>query len=220
MQHYKSYMLIASLSIILFCNVLFAGDSSDINLTVNPIPGSDLVEFRCVTVVRSTLGGVVSLFEDIDSMPQWVYRMKSAKNLKRISPTVVIAYTLIYLPWPLEDRDSVLYTTIKQDKSGILRIEGTDYPGFLPVQKGIVRMNRVHSVWQFEPLPDGYLRVVFSGTGDPGGVIPLNIFNSFVNEAPYQTMKKFCEMIKREKYQSMVVPFIREFPKGASGFSK
>jgi len=202
---------IAVLSVFILCAVLSAENSSDIQVKVYPIPGSDLVEFRGETTVSSSLGSVVSLFEDTDAMPDWVFRLKEAKTLKRINPQVVIAYTVVRLPWPFEDRDSVLYTEISQNSNGIMRIDGSDYSGFFSPREGIVRMRRVRSSWQFEPLPRGRLRVIFTGTGDPGGVIPLKIFNSIVHEAPYETMKKFCEVIHREKYKGAAYPFIREY---------
>ena len=214
MWQYKPAAGAALLFIILSKIAIYAGNRPDILLTVNPIPGSDLVEFRCETIVHSSLGAVVSLFEDTDSMPRWVYRMKEAKTLQRISSTEVIAYTVTRLPWPLEDRDSVLHTTISQDKNGIVRIEGIDYSEYLPPQKGMVRMRSIRSLWQFEPLPKGHLRVIFTGTGDPGGVIPLRVFNNFVHEAPYQTVKKFCQIIQTGRYQEASYPYLKEYPDG------
>ena len=205
MSFYKITAGLTFLFLLIISNVLSAEDSSDVRVTVSPIPGSNLVEFRCETTVSSSLGSVVSMFEDTDSMPDWVYRMKEAKTLKRINPQVVIAYTVVSLPWPFEDRDSILYTVISQSSDGIMRIDGTDYSDFLTPLDGIVRMRRVRSSWQFEPLQQGRLHVVFTGTGDPGGVIPLSIFNTLVREAPYQTMKKFREVIQRKKYKGAVL---------------
>ncbi len=207
----KTASCILIVFILLITGSVSAGNSNDIRITVNPIPGSDLVEFRCESTVVSSLCSVVALFEDTDAMPDWVYRLKEARTLKRISPQIVIAYTVTYLPWPFEDRDSVLYTEISQSKNGIMRIDGSDYSDFFPPHNGMVRMRRIRSSWQFEPLEGGRLHVVFTGTGDPGGVIPLSVFNSLVREAPYRTMKKFRDVIQRPKYKGASYPFIREY---------
>ena len=214
---FKSVSGAALLVILLFNSVIYAASNNVIKLTVDPIPATDLVEFRCETIVNSSLSAVVSLFEDTDSMPQWVFRMKSAKTLRRISPTEVIAYTVTCLPWPLEDRDSVIHTTVSQDSIGIVHINGIDYSEYLPLQKGMVRMRRIRSNWLFKPLPEGRIHVIFTGTGDPGGVIPLWIFNNLVHEAPYQTMKKFCEIIHMDRYQKASYPYIIEYPGGRTG---
>lgn len=214
MNYRKNLFLIILLSIYIYGTPLYSEHQDDIKISVKPVPGSKLAEFRCETTVYSSLGSVVSLFEDTGSMPEWVFRMKEARTIKRISDVEVIAYTLTSLPWPLEDRDSVLHTFISQDKKGVLTIEGRDYGEFFPLQPGRVRMSRIHSLWQFEPLPEGRLHVVFSGTGDPGGVIPLSVFNMLIKEAPYKTVKKFREVIGRRKYKGAVYPYIKEYPDG------
>lgn len=196
-----------------------AGSGDDITVTVRATRGSVPAEFRAETVVKSTLSGVVALFEDLNSMPSWVYRMKEATALKRISRTEVIARTVTALPPPLQDRDAVLYTTLTQDKSGVIRITGKDMTSFYPPCKGIVRMERIWSYWEFIPLKGGNLKVIFAGSGNPGGIIPIWVYNRLLGEAPYNTMKNFKKMISRERYQRSSFNFIKEWPDGIRAIS-
>ncbi|MGL4368354.1 MAG: hypothetical protein ACRCUT_01585 [Spirochaetota bacterium] len=191
----------------------YAREKDGISVSVKDAGEGEAAEFRAETTVVSTLSGAVALFEDIDAMPEWVYRLKKAEILKRISPAEVIVRTVTGIP-PLEDRDAVIDTVLTQDSRGILRITAKDMSSFSPPQKGVTRISGVRSCWEFTPVKGGKLKAVFSGSGDPGGVIPLWLYNRLAGEAPYSTMKNFRKIIGNDRYQRAVFSYIKEYPEG------
>jgi len=173
------------------------------------------VEFRGVTQVRSSLGAFVALFRDVENMPTWVYRTKKVTTLKTVSDTEVYAYTVSEMPWPLDDRDSIVRTTLSQDaKTLAITIRGSAVPDYIPVARGYVRMPVVESFWRFTPLNKGVVEVEFQGYGDPGGnlssAVPKWITRLTLYEAPQQTLLGLQKVIARLDYQSQTFEFVRE----------
>ncbi len=174
-------------------------------------------EFRAVTRLRGTLGQIIALFTDVEHMNEWVYRTKEVRRLNVISERELYAYTIIDLPWPLDDRDAVLHIFVDQDPQTYVvtvRIESiTDYH---PEQAQRVRMPRVKSTWTVAPLEDGYVEVSFQGYGDPGGNLSLPVFRWYVDltswEAPLSTLTGLRRQVESGAFRGQRPAYIRERP--------
>jgi len=176
---------------------------------------SGYTEFKGITHVKSRLSAFVALFNDLDRMPEWVYRNKKSETLKDVSNTEVYARTVSEMPWPLTDRDAVLRSTLSQDpKTLAVTIRGSAAPNFWPRSENHVRMPVVESYWRFTPLESGAIEVVFQGYGDPGGNLSSRFLRWFVDlalwEAPYQTLLGVQKMISGDAYQRASYAYIRE----------
>ena len=172
-------------------------------------------EFRGVTKVKSTLGGLVALFKDLDHMPNWAYRIRKAERLKVISERESYARTVTSMPLPLFDRDAIVHSLISQDPATLkMTFRGSGAPDFAPKHDRMVRMPVVESSWNFTPLGGGMVEVVFEGYGDPGGTLSSGLLAWFVrmslSEAPYQTLLQMKKFVSRPQYQAARYPFIRE----------
>lgn len=174
-------------------------------------------EFRAVTRVRSTLGGLILLFTDVGNMPHWVYRTREVRRLAVISDREIYAYSVIDLPWPFHDRDSVFHILISQNPHTYaltIRIESVS--GYYPQQRNRVRMPVVKSTWSVTPVGDGDVEVMFQGYGDPGGNLSSPIFRWFYGlaswEAPLSTLAGLRAQIIQERFQGRRVSYITERP--------
>jgi hypothetical protein len=172
-------------------------------------------EFRGVTRVRSRLSAFVALFKDLDRMPEWAFRVRTAERLKVISETESYIRIVNSLPLPLYDRDVIVHSVLTQDAGTLqLTFRGSGVRDFAPNDERYVRMPVVESSWTFTPLADGMTEVVFQGHGDPGGSLSSVLLAWFVrlsiSEAPYQTMLQMTKFVSRPEYQAARYPFIRE----------
>jgi len=172
-------------------------------------------EFRAVTRVRSSLGAFVGLFRDVDNMPNWVYRTKKVQTLTIPGATEAYAYTISEMPWPLDDRDSIVRSTLSQDPATLaITIYGSAVPDYLPRDSRYVRMPVVESFWRFTPVTEGLVEVEFQGYGDPGGNLSSGFLNWVVRvslwEAPYQTLLGLQRAVPLPEYQSRTFDFVRE----------
>ena len=189
---------------------------------------SNLIEFRGVTHIKSSLSAFVALFRDIESIPNWVDHAHKATKLKQISNTETYTHMITSMPFPFIYRHSIVHTQISQDTlSGDIVINGQDAkPGYLHKlshekqeflahqKKKYVLIQDLKSHWIFRPQANGVVEVEFQGHGNPGGnlskYIPQRLLRMFAWEAPYNTLKGMRKIIPDTKYQSSRFPFIRE----------
>lgn len=189
---------------------------------------NDLIEFRGVTHIKSSLSAFVALFRDVDAMPAWVDRAYKATNLKQLSDTEVYAHMVTSMPFPFSYRQSIVHTHISQDSiTGEIVINGRDAkPGylqelskekreFLARQQKYVLIRNLKSHWAFRPQSDGLVEIEFQGYGNPGGylskIFPQQLLRMLIWEAPYNTLKKLRKIVLDPKYQSSGFSFIQEF---------
>ena len=192
------------------------------------ITTNNLIEFRGITHIKSSLSAFVALLRDIESMPEWVDHAHKATKLKQISDTETYTHMITSMPFPFTYRHSIVHTQIYQDAlSGEIVINGQDAkPGYLPKlsyekqeflayqRKKYVLVWDLKSHWVFRPQANGIVEVEFQGYGNPGGnlskYIPQRLLRMFVLEAPYNTLKGMRRIIRDTKYQSSRYSFIRE----------
>ena len=62
----------------------------------------------------------------------------------------------------------------------------------------------------FTPLANGQVEVVYEAHADPGGGLPSWLVNSFVVDAPLNTLRGLREKIGKEVYQSASRAYISE----------
>jgi hypothetical protein len=174
-------------------------------------------EFRAVTRISSTLGGVICLFTDVGNMPGWVYRTKEVRRLAMIGDREIYAYAVMELPWPFNDRDAVLHILITQDRhTHAVTIQIESVSGYYPLHENRVRMPQVKSTWIVSPVNAGIVEVTFQGYGDPGGNLTLPFFRWFYGlaswEAPLNTLAGLRSHITRNDFQHRRVNYITEPP--------
>lgn len=170
-------------------------------------------EIRVVTHVNSRMSAFVAVLRDVATMPTWVHRISFVKVIEQASDAEQYAYTIHDLPWPIQDRDSVVRATLTQDAvDDVLTIRAHAVPDYYPRDKRYVRMPVVESFWRFTPLAEGRVLVEFEGYGDLGGdsiVLPV-LRDSLAWYSTYTTVRAFREMVLAPEYQSAQFPFVRE----------
>src|SRR6202012_1875709 len=103
--------------------------------------------------LNATPSQVVALVMDVNTAPDWVYHVKSAKLVKQVSVSELYYYSEVSLPWPATNRDFVAHLTVSQDPATrIVTADGPAVPGFVPVKKGIVRVNESVGKWVIPPI--------------------------------------------------------------------
>lgn len=174
-----------------------------------------MIKFKGVTQVKSSLNSFIALINDLDNIPNWVSSVRKVIILKKNSQMDGYIYTINKMPWPLRDRDSIVYSRIAQDpKTNIITISGQAEPKFIPPNNNYVRVQEIESFWKITPLPNKHARVEFQGFADPGGNISSVVFQwlykFFLWRLPYYTLKNMKQMIQRSKYQQQKFEYIHE----------
>jgi hypothetical protein len=176
------------------------------------LPGQNLKEFMGVMLVRGVrLSSMVATFDDTPSYTRWMHNCTESKLIKYINVQERITYTVTHAPWPATDRDTVVYSLMKQnpdDKSVTIAIVGK--PDYLPTQPHRLRIPMMKATWTFKPMDSGEVMIVYQTVTDPGGPLPRKLLNLSVIDLPFLTMYKFRDVVKEVKYAAATYTVIEE----------
>jgi hypothetical protein len=185
-------------------------ESDGIKVYTRKSPGATVKEVRVTGVFTNSLSSIVSLLQDKESHPSWIYHCKSAKELKHVHNLEQYCYQEIELPWPCEDRDMVTNYKIQQDSSTkAITIYVTGVPDYIPEVPGLVRIRKVSAKWMIRPRPDKKVDVEYVVNVDPGGNIPAWLINMGVTEGPYDSLIKMKAKLQEKKYAQATLSYIK-----------
>lgn len=182
----------------------------DIRVYLREIPGSSYNGFYAVTRMQTRLSSVVAVLSDVHAMPEWIARMRQAKILKSEAETDLWVHSVYKLPYPFIDREAVLHSSLRQEKSGVVEVVTRAEKGFIPANSKRVRLTDMQSTWRLTPEANGVVKIEMWGQGNPGGYMPPVLFNYNLPDEPAQTLKFLRQMLTREKYQQKKISYIRE----------
>lgn len=191
---------------------VLARDRAGIQVWTRAVPGYPIREFKAVTVVKTSLNGLVALIMDTPRAAEWIYRTNRIDLIKRDDER---GYFLIQaymdFPWPMNNRDAIMEGSVTQDSKGVVTvISRTVKSPVQPVPDGYVRMLDMLGTWQFKPLSDGMVEITMQGRANPGGSIPASVINLLVHETPYKTLQGLRRVIANPDYQKQRFPQIHE----------
>ncbi len=198
---------------------LFAGNwekneedpEDNIVIYTREVDDSPLREFWGETIVETSLGALVALCRDADAFPEWMHNVDHAEHLEVLNDIEFVTYTIQSTPWPASDRDMVSYARIDQEpdtKRVTIQVEAR--PDYYPEQDEYVRIPRMTGMWEFRPIGEGRIKVVYQALVDPGGWIPDGFADAYAVNTPLETLRGLREMIDKPQYRDAQVEGIQE----------
>lgn len=186
-------------------------ETKQLKVYTRNIAETGIKELRITTQFETSLNSIIALLNDVPANTDWVYSSKTAKITEKLAPNDMYYYSVSDFPWPLQDRDLIVYSAIEQDPdSKVVTSISSSAEEKYPLQKGIVRVTVFDSKWIFTPLPDGKVNIEYTVKTDPGGNIPIFLTNMFIDKGPVATMKKMRDILQLPKYRDANVDFIEE----------
>ena len=184
-------------------NWQFKKEEKGIRVYVRSLENSDnnLKELKITKMFRGDLNSIAAVLTDVSAYPNWVYKCAQAQTLKENSLWDIYFYSETKLPWPFQNRDVVLHSVMYMDDLGRLVSESKSVTGLEAKKKDIIRVPFLHSVWTFQPVGNGLIKMTYILNSEPGGNIPDWLVNLAVDEGPVQTVKKFLNLLGDKKYQ-------------------
>ena len=165
-------------------------DEEGIQVYLAAVPGSSYKAYRGVATIKASIERLRSLQEDVQASCQWIFQCQEQKMLKSEGAQSWM-YSRFSTPWPVAPRDSVLHITTSVAADGTLRRQIQALPDYLPVKDGLVRVSRVDGYWSLTPRVGGVVEVVYEAHTEPGGSVPSWLANSFVVDAPFETLQAY-----------------------------
>lgn len=182
----------------------------DIRVYLRDVPGSSYKSFYATTRTKAGLASVVAVLTDVQALPEWIARLKSARLIKREGDQQLWVHSVYGLPYPFLEREAVLHSALSQDKSGVVEIVTRAERGAIAASPNRVRLTNMHGVWRLTAETGGTVKIEMWGRGEPGGYMPPLLFNYNLPDEPLQTLRNLRQMLTREKYKEKNLKFIGE----------
>ncbi|MDB5024163.1 MAG: hypothetical protein JWP78_1918 [Mucilaginibacter sp.] len=184
-------------------------EKSGIKVYTSMMPDSKIKAIKVECDLNATPSQLVALVMDVNTAPDWVYHVKSAKLVKQVSPAELYYYSEVSLPWPAANRDFVAHLTVSQNPdTKVVTIDGPAVPGFVPIKKGIVRIDNSIGKWVITPLGSDQINVEYSIHVDPGGALPAWLVNIFATDAPLQIFRHLKMQLQKPAYKNTDLAFV------------
>ncbi len=185
-------------------------DKDQIRVYSRRLPNTKLSELKVECTMPGTQQQLVALLSDIGNYEKVIYKMKSARLVKRISETELIYYGVSSLPWPVSDRDMTVRLTFNYvPTSKILSIKGVDIPNLIAPHSGRVRVTDWLANWQVRQATSNQMQIVYTVRFDPGGEIPAWLDNVAASASAFQSFSLLRESILLPRYQGKSFAFLR-----------
>jgi hypothetical protein len=170
-------------------------DEAGIQVYSQQIPGSSFQAFRGVTRIRVDMPRLLALQDDISAACAWIHACSEQKLLKH-EGDLSWAYSRFHTPWPVQPRDSILQVTTTRDADGRVTRTLHGVADYLPLQQGFVRVSKVEGFWSLTPR-EGEIEVIYEVHSEPGGSVPAWLANSFVVDAPFNTLQGLRQLAEQ-----------------------
>lgn len=171
-------------------------DEAGIQVYLSKVPGSKYQAYRGVTRLKTDMPTLLALQEDVSGSCAWIHACREQQLLKHEGGHSW-TYTRFDTPWPVTPRDSVLEVSTQRGADGSVTRILHGVADYLPEQKGFVRVSKVDGLWSLTPKAAGEIEVVYQVHTEPGGSVPSWLANSFVVDAPFNTLKALRKKVER-----------------------
>lgn len=170
-------------------------DEAGIQVYLQAIPGSSFQAFRGVTRMQVDMPRLLALQDNVNAACTWIHACSEQKLLKH-EGELSWAYSRFRTPWPVQSRDSIVQVTTVRDADGRVTRTLHGVADYLPRQPDFIRVSKVEGFWSFTPH-DGEIEVIYQVHSDPGGSVPAWLANSFVVDAPFNTLHALRQLAEQ-----------------------
>lgn len=165
-----------------------AKDEDGVKVYLSSVPGSKYKAYRGVVDIKADVATINALQEDAKGSCKWIHACAEMRVLKSEGADTW-TYSKIDMPWPVTGRDVVIHVTIEKTADGGMIRHLKAEPDFIPEEKGEIRVPKLVGEWKLVPKAAGVTEVTYQVQTEPGGSIPSWLANSFVVDAPMNTLK-------------------------------
>ncbi|MCG8907781.1 MULTISPECIES: START domain-containing protein [Pseudomonas] len=163
-------------------------EDDGVKVFLSPVAGSKYKAYRGVVDIKADVAKINALQEDVAGSCKWIHACAEMRLLKTEGENSW-TYSKIDMPWPVTGRDVVIHVTTEKTADGGLIRHLKAEPTYIPEEKGEIRVPKLIGEWKLVPKGAGVTEVTYQVQTEPGGSIPSWLANSFVVDAPMNTLK-------------------------------
>lgn len=176
------------------------------------------VAYRAEGTVDVDILELAAVLVDVPRRTEWVSHLVENRLLEGDPQGHQIAYSRYDLPWPVQDRDAVIESTVELDETrGWVRVQFWNVrSAAAPERRDCLRVPLSEGDFTLEDTGHGAVRVTYTIRLDPGGWLPDWVVRIFVRDAPATTLRAFkAQVLKtRGQYEDFLAPYRARRAKG------
>ncbi len=159
-------------------------------------PISDFREFQGQVEMQATIDDVLDVINDPSLCPQWLQYCVGASNLPSSTPNVTVLHNYNDAPWPVKDRDAIIWNVHKRQSATKYRIDFEARPDLLPEEEGYIRVPSIKGHWILTQRDEDTVHILYQVLADPGGQMPAWAANIGAVEQPYESLRKLRILVE------------------------
>ena len=172
-----------------------------------------LPAFRGQVTLDSDIWSILSILQDTPRSHEWVHRCMESRQLERHGLTHYVIYNRTDAPWPFQDRDVVVASTVTIPEGAneiFIRIESTDHPA-APTPDDTTRMPYLLGHYRLKMLTPLTTWVEYQIDADPGGDLPRWLIRLATKDLPFKTLdglrSRVATVAQEERYKTIAAQF-------------
>jgi len=220
---YSAFMLIVLVAIVADAVWVSSGsgewklakDEDGVKVYTMKVPGDKFIKVKTVMSGDYTLTQLTSqhiVDDNLDTCREWIPTCVTFTRLQEFDPVKGYDKDMWRLdfPAPFKDRELLISTMFSQDKATkVVKLDVVALPNTLPHNKDVVRVERMHNVWTFAPLPNGKVEVSLIQDNDLLGFFPYVMMNMVIVDESHKFFSvDLRKALKKEKYVNAKLDFI------------
>jgi hypothetical protein len=183
-------------------------DKDGIKLYTLKTPGVDMLQFKAIGRIHSTLPGVFAWMKDPDTCKN--QGCTESYEISRAGEQIQYNY-FQYDMAPFGKRDFVIGAMAYQNPdTRQLLITIAAAPDKVPPREGYLRVTNMNNKWRITPLDNGQVEVEIENSMDPGGFMPTFLYNWKRPDIMYYILTHLESWVAKDKYQNAKFDFIKE----------
>lgn len=150
---------------------------------------------RMMLNIHGSLENLQARLQDVKGYTDWVYRCISSTQLSKAGDSILEYQVITDFPFPFKDRILTVRSSQKMDDTGILYSQSSAVP-IIDTHDQYAVIHHFTSLWKINPISPDKLSIVYEVTTEPGGDIPVWLYNMAVEQGPLKTMKNLKYLIE------------------------
>lgn len=197
-------------------NLLFAGETpwqlvkseENLNVYMNT-QESDQHMLRLTGKVNASLTSLVAVLTNLEAMTSLSSNISEVKILKKVSDYENIIYQYMDIPFPLEDRDTIIHNKLEQNRENYkVQLVTKAMPKYLPPKEGVIRIPYSETTVYLTPLSATETEVEMIVTANFGGEIPEWMLKMLAINRTFHNIKALVEKANKPPFIHKEMPEI------------
>lgn len=183
-------------------------DEDAIQVYSGKLQGTRIKSAKGEVTIAASLDEILAVLENIQLLPRWLYKCKSAKTIKQVD--IVERYDYIYsdMPWPSWDRDVIVRSVFQQNPdTKVVTVSFDTNPTMVALKQRVVRVKQMTGRMVLTPQTKKLAnnqsakstKVIYEVNADPGGKIPKWLVNDMISDFPFYSLKNLRALVMSRK---------------------